>query len=138
MKKVTKILISISIFLMLVIPAVSLAAPLLPTCATPTEFTGKEGGTFMICGWADLMKLIDNLIHFILYGLAVPIAAIMMAYAGFLLITAGGDNAGARTKAKSIFWNTVLGLAIAIGAFLIVKTILALVGYTGPGLNPPN
>jgi hypothetical protein len=55
----------------------------------------------------------------------------MFAYAGFLLVTAGGEAAGARTKAKSIFTNAVFGLVLAVAAWLIVNTILSILGYTG-------
>ena len=62
----------------------------------------------------------------------------MFAYAGFLLVTAGGEAAGARTKAKSIFTNAVIGLLLAVAAFLIVRTILSILGYSGSwlGFNP--
>lgn len=86
------------------------------------------------CNYGALIILVDNLNKFIFEGMVIPIAAIMMAYAGFLLVTAGGEAAGARTKAKTIFWNAVFGLIIAMTAWLIVKLILTTLNYTGPGL----
>jgi hypothetical protein len=65
--------------------------------------------------------------------MAIPIAAIMFFYAGFLLVTAGGEAAGARTKAKSIFTNAVIGLVLAIACWLIVKLILTILGWNGIG-----
>jgi hypothetical protein len=82
------------------------------------------------CDFAALMKLINNVINFILFAMAIPVAAIMFAYAGFLLVTAGGEAAGARTKAKNIFINVVIGLILALAAWLIVKLILSTLGYT--------
>lgn len=122
MQNTKKILISFAIFFILAMPIFSLAAntPLV-TCDN--------------CTYNDLMTLIYRVIKFILYDMVIPIAAIMFAYAGFLLVTAGGEAAHARTKAKSIFWNAVFGLIIAVAAFLIVKTILSILGYNGPGLN---
>ncbi|OGI67449.1 hypothetical protein A2823_00970 [Candidatus Nomurabacteria bacterium RIFCSPHIGHO2_01_FULL_41_91] len=127
MKKTKKFLIFISIFLILVMPVLSLAytlgEPLVPPCSTAAA---PEQ-----CGWGQLMGLVDNVITFILKYMAVPIAAIMFAYAGFLLVTAGGEAAGARTKAKSIFTNAAIGLILAVAAWLIIKTILAILGYEG-------
>ncbi len=101
---------------------------LVPCNNTPVEgkIPDKE-----LCGFKALMTLINNIINFILFRLAVPIAAIMCAYAGILMLTAGGESAGNRTKAKGVFTNALLGLVIAAGAWLIVKTLLTILGYDG-------
>lgn len=83
------------------------------------------------CNFDDLMHLVNNIINWILIGLAIPVAGIMFAYAGFTLITAGGDNSGARTKAKEIFLNAAIGLTLAFVAYLIVKFVLKTLGYNG-------
>ncbi len=81
------------------------------------------------CNFDDVMYLINNIINWILLGLALPIAGIMFAYAGFTLITAGGDNAGARTKAKGIFFSAAIGLILAFTAYLIIVFVLKALGY---------
>ncbi len=128
MQNIKKILISLSIFLMLIAPAVSLAAGLVP-CGGAGENP---------CNFNQLMAMINRVIKFILYDMVIPIAAIMFAYAGFLMVTAGEETSGARTKAKNIFTNTVLGLIFAVGAFIIIRTILSILGYEGSwiGFNP--
>jgi len=83
------------------------------------------------CEFKDFLILISDVVKFILFNLAVPIAAIMFFYAGFLMVTAGGESAGARTKAKNIFTNTIIGLALAAGAWIIIHTILSILGYNG-------
>lgn len=102
------------------------------TAATTTTTTSSDGAGLVPCtencGFSDVFKLINNVIHFILFDMAIPIAAIMFAYAGFLLITSGGETSK-RTKAKKIFTNVAIGLIIAVAAFLIIKTILSIVGY---------
>ena len=114
---------------MLLTPALSLAAGLVPcgTTANPKP-----------CDFNQLMNLVNTVIKFILYDMVIPIAAIMFAYAGFLMVTAGQETSGARTKAKSIFTNAVIGLIFAVAAFLIVRTILSILGYQGSwiGFNP--
>lgn len=82
------------------------------------------------CNFNSVMALVNNIIKFILVGLALPIAAIMFAYAGFLLLTSAGDTS-ARTKAKEIFLNAAIGLIIAFCAYLIIMLLLKTLGYTG-------
>lgn len=103
---------------------------LVPCDNTP----GADGKIANPCDFNALMRLIDKVIKFILYGLSVPIAAIMFAYAGFLMVTSGGSPEN-RSKAKSIFSSVVFGLVIVAGAYIIVKTILSILGYNGTWLG---
>ncbi|MBU0999080.1 hypothetical protein KKG24_02105 [Patescibacteria group bacterium] len=128
MQKTKKFIIYLAVFLILIMPAFSLAAGLVPC-------DNSEGQP---CDFKAFMNLINTVIHFILYYMVIPIAAIMFAYAGFLMVTAGGEIASARTKAKSIFTNAIIGLIFAMAAFLIIRTILSILGYEGSwiGFNP--
>src|SRR5258708_27303423 len=58
------------------------------------------------CNFNALIALINRVIHFVLFAMAVPIAAIMFAYAGVLSVTSGGSTES-RGKAKNIFTNTL-------------------------------
>lgn len=119
----------------------SVPTPSVSTSATPPSVsntsnsntdTDETSGLVVCtknCDFNDLMNLINRVIRFILFSLAIPISAIMFAYAGFLLVTAGGGEA--KTRAKSIFSNTVMGLIFAAGAWLIIRTILSVLGYDG-------
>ena len=82
------------------------------------------------CDFNDIMKLINTIINFVLFVIAVPLAAIMFAYAGFMLVTSGGSSEK-MSQAKSIFGNVAIGLIIAAAAWLIVHTILNIVGFDG-------
>jgi hypothetical protein len=95
-------------------------------CGTTKNSAPCEGAG----GWDNLMKLINNVVTFIFVRLAVPIAAIMFAYAGFELLTSGGDVAKLK-KAKSVFTNVAIGLIFVAASWLIVHTILITLGYTG-------
>jgi hypothetical protein len=97
-----------------------------------TDSAGNQTGGEILnpCGFNDLMTLINNFISFILFKLAVPIAAIAFAYAGFMLITSGGSTEKKGT-AKKIFTNVALGLIFAVAAWLIVNTVLSILGYEG-------
>jgi ABC-type nickel/cobalt efflux system permease component RcnA len=74
--------------------------------------------------------MINKIMTFVLKVLAIPIAAIAFAYAGFLLLFSGGQSS-ARSKAKTIFLNTAIGLIIIAGCWLIISTILSILGYDG-------
>lgn len=108
------------------------------TCINPNNPPSSTGsfGSLVQCGtsttkpceFKDIIILINKVIHFILYGLALPIAAIMFAYAGFLLVTSGGSTES-RGKAKKIFTNTAIGFIIAVASFLIIQIVLTTLGY---------
>ena len=103
---------------MLLLPQISLAAGLVP-CGGPGEPR---------CDFNQLMNMANILINFLLFKITLPIAAILFAYVGFLLLFQGESK---RDTAKAIAWNVVLGLIIALAAWLIVKTVLL-----GLGLKP--
>lgn len=113
------------VFILLIIPVVSFGDqtpnPGLVNC-------GKENSD--PCDFGDFMLLVDTIIKFILYKMVIPIAAIMFAYAGFELVSSGGSTEK-RGIAKKIFTNTVIGLIIVVAAWLIIKTILSILGYQG-------
>ncbi len=82
------------------------------------------------CDFNGVLHLINNVVHFILFFLAVPIAAIMFAYAGFILLTSGGSTEK-KSKAKNIFLNVAIGLIFAAASWLIISTVLSILGYDG-------
>ena len=118
MKKILKIVIPVLMFMILIMPVISSAAGLV-AC--------KDN-----CGWNELMTLVNTVINFVLFTLALPIAAIMFAVAGIMLLTSGGDHSK-KTKAKDLFLGVVIGLVVAASAWLIVHTILSILGYTSAG-----
>ena len=123
-----KFLILISVLGILIVPVYSYAVVLVPCGINNKDVLEKNPEYAEPCSFNHAMQLINNIISFILFYMAVPIAAIMFAYAGFLLVTSGGSEE-AKTRAKSIFTDAVIGLVIAVAAFLIIKTILSIVGY---------
>ena len=110
---IQKIFFSLFVFMM---PLLSLAENLIPCTDN--------------CKYEDLMTLINNVINFILLKLAIPIAAICFAYAGFLYIFSAGDTSK-RSKATSIFTSVALGLIFVAAAWLIISLILNILGYKG-------
>lgn len=115
----------------ILIPGLVLAIFLLPTFIFAVDVPNQDTGLIPCtegCGFREFMVLVDNVIDFILWSLAMPLAAIMFAYAGFKLVTSGGSEE-ARGVAKRVFTNTAVGLLLAAGSWVIVKTLLSIMGY---------
>jgi hypothetical protein len=94
---------------------------LVPDCNTG-PIDAVTGNYKNPCNFNYAITLINNVIKFLLFTIATPLAAIAIAYAGFLLITSGGSSEKV-TKAKTIATNLVIGYVIALAAWLIVHTI---------------
>jgi hypothetical protein len=121
------------------------SAGIVPNCGTFTPVLDKDqqpvkdgsGNTKMEivnkCDFEDLMQLINNVIEFLLFIVATPLVAIILCYAGFIMLTSGGSSEKV-TKAKHIIKSVVFGYIIALAAWLIINTILSTLGFTGDTL----
>jgi hypothetical protein len=75
------------------------------------------------CHFWHLALIAKNIINFLIYAIAAPIAAVMFLYAGFLMLTNAG-NEEKITRAKHIFGTVFVGIVIALAAWLIITFIL--------------
>lgn len=75
------------------------------------------------CDFNDIIILAQNVINFLIFKIASPLAAIMFAYAGFVYLTNGGNESQVK-KAHDIFWYVFLGLVVALAAWLVVNFVL--------------
>ena len=73
-------------------------------------------------------------LRFLIFVIGVPIVTLSFAYAGFVMVTSGG-NPSKKDEAKSMIGNAVVGLIVLLGAWLVVRTVLVIFGYTGPLLG---
>ncbi len=104
------------------------------TCTTDADCTGTGGGTttqkFEIrnpIGVENFQDLI-NIIGKWIFNLAIPIAVIIIIYAGVLMLTSGGQPARFQSGAKAL-WYAVIGLAVVLigkGFVTLVQSILSL------------
>jgi len=85
-------------------------------------------GEGKLCTFEDFIKLISNVIDFLIFIIAPVIAALLILYAGFLLLTSGA-SAESRGKAKTIMMDAIVGIVIAMLAWIIIKFILIALGY---------
>lgn len=84
-------------------------------------------------GAFDIRIIIANIIKVAL-GLIGIVLVCLLIYAGYLWMTAGG-NEEQITQAKSVIRNAVIGLAIILSAYSIVAFVMNMLGVTGGGLQ---
>lgn len=116
----------ISIFALFISISFLLKADALAQEPTPPSPVLTTSGVVVCtenCGFNELIMQIQKIISFLLFDMAIPLAAIIFTYAGFKFMTSGA-NPGDRAKAKGMFMNVLIGLAIALAAWLIINTIL--------------
>ncbi|KKT95853.1 MAG: hypothetical protein UW97_C0021G0005 [Parcubacteria group bacterium GW2011_GWA2_45_15] len=93
-------------------------------CNSPPEFPEP-------CGFSHLILLAQNLITDLIV-ISTFLATAAFAYAGFILLTSGG-NESAKNRAKEIFRKVLIGYLWILGAWLLVYTITSVLlkdGYS--------
>lgn len=111
-------------------------AKIVPDCGTLSVVPGSNPPKKEIlnpCNFEYLMQLVNNIIEFLLFIIAAPLVAIILCYAGFIMLTSGG-SAEKVTKAKHIIKSVVFGYIIALAAWLVIHTIMTTLGFNGPSL----
>ncbi|MCK9351455.1 MAG: hypothetical protein WCT49_04105 [Candidatus Paceibacterota bacterium] len=88
-----------------------------------------KGNDPMECNFQAFIDLLQRIMNFLLFVLAVPLAAISFAWAGWLYLSAAG-NEGNIKQAHEIFGTVALGLCIALAAWLIVHAIVKGLGVS--------
>lgn len=110
------------------------ALPLLAFAAIlPDRLISCDGTKESPCDFKALIKLVQNIINFLVY-MSAPVAAVAFAWAGVLYLTAAGDETKIG-KAHTIFTDVLIGLGIVLSAWLIVKLIVTGLGVRS-GLSP--
>ncbi len=75
------------------------------------------------CDFNYFVTLAKNVIEFLIFKIAAPLAALMFAYAGFLYITNNG-NEGQVKQAHDIFLYVFVGFVVCLAAWLTINMIL--------------
>jgi len=86
---------------------------------------------------------LTDFINFVLENIVLPIGSIIavffLIYAGFLFVTAGGNEDKLATAKKTFLW-TIVGIAILLGAVVIsngIKNTICEIAPNIPGLGCP-
>lgn len=115
-----KYLIPAIVFAFIIIPSIAFGQTGLVTCEGPD------------CNWCSFVAMVNRIVTWLIAFLSV-LAVIVMVYAGFLMVTSGG-NKDAWTKGKSMLTKVVVGIIIVLAAWLIVDTLLRMLTDRG-GIN---
>lgn len=112
------------------------ALPLVSAAAAPREFMNiwkgascgasspiTTGGPTGPCNLCDAIVVASNII-FNLFVIAIIVSVLMIVAGGIVFMT-GGASESKLSLGKSMMTNAVLGLAIALAAWLIVNTLLS-------------
>lgn len=110
------------------------AADGLVPCGTQLVDPAAKGADYISvaegCQFEHFIALAKNVMNFLLFTIAVPIAAISFAWAGWLYLSAAGNESKVQ-EAHRIFGYVVLGLCVALAAWLIVNAIVVGLGVGG-------
>lgn len=119
-------------FIIIFTPFVFLEAKgLVPDCNVTGKLNSSSDNYAVPCDFNMIMKMINDIINFLLVKMATPLFALILIYVGWLYLSDMGSVENV-SKAKKILKNALIGYIIALAAWLIVKTILSSLGYTGP------
>lgn len=75
------------------------------------------------CTFDHLIILINNIIKFLMFSVAVPLAALGLMWRGGVLVI-NQDKESAWSEAKEGFWDIGKGFMIMLGAYVLIKTVL--------------
>ena len=81
--------------------------------------------------WCDFFKMLENIVLFLTFKIAVPLAALLLAVGGFLFLFSEGkpEKIG---RAKTFFRAAIIGLILAFCATLLIDTLVSfLIGEGG-------
>jgi hypothetical protein len=117
---IKKIFINLVILSFIVAPLFVLAQEpdLVPDCGWAAE----DGTITRHCTFADFFLFADDILKFLIFKIALPLAVLLVLYAGFLYLTTG--ISGQKAKATKILWAVVWGFVIMLGAWLFINFIL--------------
>ena len=109
------------------------------TQTNQTAPEGKTGGLVtcngLDCSLCDLLTLIKNVINFLL-GLIFALAAAFVVWGAIEIMTSGGDESKV-SNGRGRMWTAVMGIAISLGAWLFIGTLLQVL-TNSPSVLPWN
>jgi len=89
-------------------------------------------GGYTCTSLCDLIQTAENVIYFGISVVVFILTPILIAWGGIMFMFSRGKPEGI-TKARNILTGAVIGLLIALCAWLIVNTFVTVLGLTGVG-----
>lgn len=117
----------------------TLVLPLVVSAAGPSIWPTGYWGPILTCrgtecNFCEMIKTFQNLTYVFLSIGIFAVAPVLIVYGGIRIMTAGASPEGL-SAGKRILTGTVVGIALALGAFLIVQTILKTLADVNPGVK---
>lgn len=85
------------------------------------------------CDFCDGLRVFQNIVS-IIFQIAIPLAVVFIVYGGIRLMTSGGSEQGVST-AKEIIKSAVIGLAIALSAWILINIVISLIAGSAYGID---
>ncbi len=79
------------------------------------------------CNLCFLLQMGKNIVYFLLEYIAIPIAVLVIIYGAFMIMFAAGNEDRVKSG-RGIIQTAVFGVVIALAAWLIVNTIISVLG----------
>jgi hypothetical protein len=79
------------------------------------------------CSFPDVIRLINNLLQFLITTIFLPLFVLVFIYAGYQYLTAQGNSTKV-ANVKKLIMNVVIGLVIVLTAWLVVKVLFQTIG----------
>lgn len=136
---------------LIVIVGSSLAIPLVSLASTgdaysapalwPTGFWGPlvsctgnylAGATNSCTNLCDLIGTFINVVYFVM-SVAIFIITPIMLVVGSIMVMISGANPEMLGRGKKVLTTTVIGLAIVLCSYLLVNTVITVLGISGVG-----
>lgn len=80
------------------------------------------------CTIGDFFIMLSNIYDFLVKYLATPLAVIAITIGGIMMIISAG-NPGLMEMGKNAIKFSIIGLVLAFGSLLIIKTLLSAMGF---------
>jgi len=119
-KFTARILPALIVFLIFVVPAVAVAEGLEYNLLAPLKDANKPSSLQKVSGLTQYAQYVFRLV----VGMAGLIAVVVLIIGGLEYVSSGiSGNEAARTSAHKRIWDAIMGLVLALSAFLILETI---------------
>lgn len=139
---------AVFVFFALSFLAVALPADANHTCNTPT--TMPENGLIACypqteapnnhpcgCTVCHVFATLHRIVQFLTFQIALPLAVLLFVVAGFMLLISGA-NPQLRESGKKMLTTAVIGLLIVLLSWVIINTIINVLGGGPKPLGFPN
>lgn len=135
MKKIFILFFASLAILFLLSSTVFAQQPLVP-CGngSPTKDDGTPNPAYKACTIADFFELIARVYGFMVRYIATSLAALMIIIGAVMMMVSAG-NQGLYSSGKKMITYAIVGLVLVFGSWLIIDTLLKMIGYVAPGGN---